>query len=134
MITKEDVAKMLVEFYKEYKDHMDIEIYYDYEEKKLVAVVGRDESYLRSGADCIHVATYEQNWTNNCQLELIEFLDKEEIPEYFEFMKKKYTLDEYRTEFVGNIDDVEKFLTEKGTDFYERLENYFECYLKYYLE
>jgi len=132
MITKEDVAKMLVEFYKEYKDHMDIEIYYDYEEKKLVAVVGRDESYLRSGAECECIVTYEQNWTNNCQLELKEFLDNEEIPQYLEFMKKKYTLDEYETEFVGNIDDVEDFLDEKFIEekFYERLEEYFEYYLE----
>ena len=44
MITKEDVAKMLVEFYREYKDHMSISIYYDFEEKKLVDVIDNDES------------------------------------------------------------------------------------------
>ncbi len=134
MITKEDVTKMLAEFYAQYKDHMAITIYYDLKEKQPVIVIGGDESYLRSGADCIHVVTYDKNWTNNCQLELSEFLDPEEIQLYFEWMKKKYTLNEYRTEFIGNIDDVEKFLTEKGIDFYERLENYFEYYLKYYLE
>lgn len=127
MITKEDVVKALVSFYKEYKDHMNIAIYYDYEEKKLVAVIDRDESYLRSGADCVLLVEYKNNWTNNCQLELIEFLDKEEIPEYLDFMKKTYDLDEYETEFVGNIDDIENFLAE---DFYERLENFFEYYLQ----
>ena len=132
MITKADVAKMLVEFYKEYKDHMGISIYYDYEEKKLVSVIDRDESYLRSGAECECIVTYKQNWTNNCQLELKEFLGNEEIPQYLEFMKKKYTLDEYETEFVGNIDDVEDFLDEKFIEekFYERLEEYFEYYLE----
>ena len=134
MITKTDVAKELVEFYREYKDHMDIEIYYDFDEKKLVSVVDNDESYLRSGADCVHVVTYDQNWTNNCQLELSEFLDPEEIPQYLKFMEKKYNLDEdeYETEFVGNIDDIEDFLDEKFIEekFYERLEEYFEYYLE----
>ncbi len=134
MMTKTDVVKKLVDLYAKYKDHVEITIYYDLEEKKLVPVIDRDESYLRSGAECECIVTYEQNWTNNCQLELIEFLDKEEIPEYFEFMKKKYTLDEYETEYVGNIDDIEEYITdhrEEGKeDFYERLESYFEYYLE----
>jgi hypothetical protein len=134
MMTKTDVVKKLVDLYAKYKDHVEITIYYDLEEKKLVPVIDRDERYLRSGAECECIVTYEQNWTNNCQLELIEFLDKEEIPEYFEFMKKKYTLDEYETEYVGNIDDIEEYITdhrEEGKeDFYERLESYFEYYLE----
>ena len=132
MITKASVAKKLVEFYREYKDHMSISIYYDFEGKKLVSVVDNDERYLRSGAECECIVTYEQNWTNNCQLELIEFLDPEEIPEYIEFMKKKYNLDKYESEFIGNMDDVEDFLDEKFIEekFYERLENYFEYYLE----
>ena len=132
MITKEDVAKMLVEFYKEYKDHISISLYYDFGEKKLVSVVDNDESYLRSGADCECIVTYEQNWTNNCQLELKEFLDDEEIPQYLEFMKKKYNLDKYESEFIENMDDVEDFLDEKFIEekFYERLEEYFEYYLE----
>jgi len=132
MITKASVAKELVKFYREYKDHMDIEIYYDYEEKKLVSVIDNDESYLRSGAECECIVTYEQNWTNNCQLELKEFLDAEEIPQYLEWMKKKYNLDKYESEFIGNMDDVEDFLDEKFIEekFYERLEAFFEYYLE----
>ena len=127
---KNDIAKTLVSLYKEYKDHVDIDIYYDLEEKKLVSVVDRDESYLRS-ADCVHVVTYKKNWTNNSQLKLSEFLDPEEIPEYLDFMKKKYNLDKYKSEFIRNIDDIEDFLDEKFIEekFYERLESFFEYYL-----
>ena len=125
------IANLLVEFYKEYKDHMSISIYYDYDEKKLVSVIDNDESYLRSGAECECIVTYEQNWTNNCQLELEDFLYPEEISEYIEFMKKKYDEDDYETDFVKNIDDIEDFLDEKFIEekFYERLEEYFEYYL-----
>jgi len=119
MIAKAAIAKTLVKFYKEYKDYMDIEIYYDLKEKKLVSVIDRDESYLRSGADCEYIVTCKSNWTNNCQLELNEFLDPEEIPEY---------LEEHESGFIGNIDDIEEFLGEQK--FYERLESFFEYYLE----
>lgn len=128
MMTKTDVVKKLVDLYAKYKDHVEITIYYDLEEKKLVPVIDRDERYLRSGAECECIVTYEQNWTNNCQLELEDFLYPEEISEYIEFMKKKYDEDDYETDFVKNIDDIEDFLTEE--EFCERLENYFEYYLE----
>ena len=120
------IANLLVELYKKYKDHMDIDVYYDLEKQKLVSVIDRDESYLRSGAECEYIVTCKKNWTNNCQLNLSEFLDPEELVQFDEFMKKKYNLEKYESEFIGNIDDIEDFLDEK---FYERLEEYFGYYL-----